>query len=132
MTITVKSGSTLTPTGGSDVVYTKTNEKADGSLVYKDLTQTDLRIQKKVEVKSSDAKTLATAPNGYTQQKNSVSFLQPKLLANGKFTTNGIDVSLHFDVETTEAERIQLLDAVAIFCTNVDSRKAMTLGSALA
>lgn len=131
MTILVKSGATISTTGGTSKTFTKHSEKVDGTRVYKNLAQLDSRLCESILLKSADPKTSATAPNGLSQAKNTASFIVPQLLANGKFTSNGADIVLHFDVEATEAHRIALLDGIAQLCTDSIYRTALLQGVTL-
>lgn len=62
-------------------------------------------LQSEFDFQAKEPKVSATAPNGYTQQRNTVVFKTPILLANGKYTVNTIKVEMACDVETTNAQR---------------------------
>lgn len=54
-------------------------------------------------------------PNGVTQVHNGVVFHFPILLANGKYTTNKAGLTLDFDPETSDADKLKMLKALAWF-----------------
>lgn len=116
MAITVKTGATIAPTGGTDVVYTSVASNGNIAL-FENVAQTDYRLREKLEVKVIRARPNASSPNAYTQNRCSFYFKHPKLLANGLVTVNGSKHELHFDVETTAAEVQKLLDAQGLSCT---------------
>lgn len=116
MAITVKTGATIAPTGGTDVVYTLVSSNGNTDL-FENLAQADYRLRERLEVKTVRARPNATSPNAYTQNRCSFYFKHPKLLANGLVTVNGSKHEVHFDVEATAAEVQKLLDAQGLACT---------------
>lgn len=109
MTITVQSPVTLTPSGGTNVVYTKVRQVGDTHF-YQCLTDADMRTRRSLDVKVTLAKPSKNAPNGYTQHRVSFYFKDPIVLANGLITVNGNRSELHFDVGSTDAQLQGLLD----------------------
>lgn len=67
----------------------------------------------KVEFSAVDAKVNTGAPNGYTQQRNSVVLKVPLALDNGKVTTNTVRIEVATDIETTDAEKLELREKAA-------------------
>lgn len=116
MTITVKKLSTIAPTGGTDVVFTKISSQNETTL-YQVLTDTDKRLRRSLKIKVTRPKPSSDAPNGYTQQRVVATFYQPKLLANGKITVNTKQCSIGYDTEATSAEVQELLDFSALLGT---------------
>lgn len=107
--ITVQSPVTLTPSGGTNVVYTKVRQNGD-THQFQCLDDSDMRTRRSLDVKVSLAKPSKNAPNGYTQNRVLFYFKDPILLANGSITVNGNRSELHFDVESSDAQLQALLD----------------------
>lgn len=61
-----------------------------------------------------------TAPNGYTQMRNTVVIRIPLLLDNGKYTTNTVRIEMSTDPETTSSERGTLQQLAAFICSDAD------------
>lgn len=68
-----------------------------------------------VSFTAKDPKASATAPNGYTQQRQTVKINVPLALDNGNRTVNTVTLTIAVDPETTDAERLSL----RVLATNV-------------
>lgn len=109
---TVLVGGTTSSTGGTStgfIVKGDTQGEAkvildDGS-AFIDSTQIAFTVRDPVVNSSS--------PNGYTQQRSSVSVLVPLALDNDNYTTNSVKVSISCDPETTDAEKDALIEMAA-------------------
>jgi len=110
MTITVKSAPTISSSGGTDVVYTLVRTEGNTNF-FAVLTDTDLRIQRTLEITISRPYPSPAQPNGYSQMRAKFYWKEPVVLANGKITVNGFKQEIHFDVETAAAVKQRLLDA---------------------
>lgn len=73
-----------------------------------------LVLQKQFEVTAKSPVPLASAPNGYSQQRAKVYFKSPKLLANGNYTVNTVSVEIAYDPETTASEIAALREIASI------------------
>lgn len=126
--MSIATGGTISVAGGSAVAFTMT--KNSGNVVESSVTaDTDFRLRRKGIFKAVSPVKDASAPNGYTQQKNIALFVKPKLLANGKYTNNTIQLSLFFDPETTAAEKQELLDFASQCAFDSDLTSFMKDGS---
>lgn len=74
----------------------------------------DLPLQQRSEIVSviKAPKVSESAPNGYTQARNSMLIKAPLVLDNGGVTVNTVKVEFSFDVETTSAEKKTLREYV--------------------
>jgi hypothetical protein len=81
---------------------------------------TDLRTRRTILARIKSPVVNASSPNGYTQARAEVTFFKPKLLANGKVTTNKLGVFASYDFETTPTETQELLDIGGQILTDPD------------
>jgi len=110
-------GSTIAASGGTSVNllvrggdFTSVKTILDDSSSFLEQTRVDFTTR---------APNVNTgAPNGYTQIRNSVKIAKPKVLLNGNSTLNTITVSLGCDVETSIAEKGELLKLIAQVLTD--------------
>jgi len=121
--MTIKSASILkdgavATTGGSAAAFTSLGVTMNRHKAFFD--GTDHRTRSEVVATTKDPKVSASAPNGYTQARSNMLFKVPKLLANGLYTINTIQVSMSCDVETTQAEKQRLLGYAAQGATDSD------------
>lgn len=113
------SPTSITVTGGTAVTFGdfgSTNNAVNLAVT----SDSDFRLRRKISAKVQVPKSLPSAPNGYSQARESLEIKIPKLLANGKYTENAIQISLRTDVETTDAEKQILLDLAAQTCFDAD------------
>lgn len=115
----VKTGGTLAVTGGSDLTFVGSGVSRN-ELRAAVSADTDFRLRRNIRFTIKEPTVNLSQPNGYTQAKSSALFTKPKLLANGKYTKNTIQVSLFCDPETTDAEKTELLDVAAQMCFDSD------------
>lgn len=106
MTIILKSGATLSTTGGTDSTFTRNGINPD----FKDLSIIDERLRPSMTVTNKVSVASAQAPDGYTQSRTSLIIRVPKTLANSKITINTIRLEIAYDPQTTDAERENLLE----------------------
>lgn len=121
-------GATYSPTGGSATTFVSLG----GTLGKKDLFLDDgssLILRRLLSATSIAPRPLSSAPNGYTQQKVQLFMKVPKLLANGKYTTNTVDAVIRFDPETTTAERAFLREMLAHYGSDSDFAEFFEDGS---
>ncbi len=106
---TFAQGATLSASGGTTKTLKSLGSSLNSNSLYID-EDTDATTRRTVEVSTKAAKVNATAPGGYTQARGSILFIQPKVLANGNKTTNTVRIEGSFDPETTDAERLALVN----------------------
>lgn len=116
MSITVKSGATIAPTGGTDVVYTLISN-ANGNAVFENVAQADLRLRETLSIKVTRAKPDASRLGGYTQNRVFFFWKQPMAKASGEYTINTGRTEVAYDIETTPTAVQRLLDAMGLACT---------------
>jgi len=109
----VTAPSSIAATGGSALNFASLGPAVNGQVVLAATADTDLRLRRLIKAKATMPTVQATAPNGYTQARTESLFVKPKLLANGKITTNTVKIFVNYDVETTQAEIQELLDVGA-------------------
>lgn len=105
-------GASYSPTGGSATSLVSLGQTGDQNKLFID-DGSDLILRKTVLATSKAPVPNSGAPNGYTQQRSSIVFHVPKLLANGKYTTNSVKLEVSFDPETDASERAFLRELIA-------------------
>jgi hypothetical protein len=96
----------ITVTGGTPVLYSLMRYGGN-TVVCGVNADTDSRLKRKLNFKTSLPQVLASAPNGYSQARSSLDAIFPKLLDNGKITENAGGIYFRFDPETTAAEKLR-------------------------
>jgi len=97
-------GAVYTPSGGSILDMISLGRTSDSHKILLD-EGLDLILRKTLLVTSKAPVPNASSPNGYTQQRTSLVFHLPKLLANGNYTKNSLRIEFSYDPETTSSER---------------------------
>lgn len=121
-------GATYAPTGGSATSFVSLGQTDGSNRLYID-DGASLILRKTMLATTRPPVANASAPNGYTQQRSSLVFHLPKLLANGNYTTNTVRIEVAFDPETTEAERDLMRELIAHVGVDVDFDSAIVDGS---
>jgi hypothetical protein len=98
---------TFTPSGGTATTLKTKESEGTGHIVFLD-DGSDLISQKIVEFSYKKPKVQASAPNGYTQGRNSVVIKSPLGLDNDERTVNTVRIEVACDYETTAAEKLTL------------------------
>lgn len=105
-------GATYSPTGGSATSLVSLGSTQNNHSLFID-DGSNLILRKTCLATSKAPVPNAAAPNGYTQQRSSIVFHVPKLLANGKYTTNTVKIEVAFDPETDASEKAFLRGLLA-------------------
>lgn len=105
--------SSYTITGGTALAFSSMGPAVDGAAVLVATADTDLRTRRSLRVASKPARVSPGAPNGYTQERRTLTFYQPIALANGKYTVNTVQVTMAYDIEAAAAKVTELRDLVA-------------------
>jgi len=105
-------GAVYAPTGGVARTMLSLGRTTDSNKLLLD-EDLDLILRKTILVTSKAPTPNASSPNGYTQQRTSIVFHSPKLLANGNYTKNSFSFVLSYDPETTAAEIAELREYAA-------------------
>lgn len=115
----VKTGGSIAVTGGSDLTFASYGGDSQ-SLTVGASADTDFRTRRKIDFKISPPKISPNSPSGYTQARAVATFKLPMITASGKYTTNTIQVSMAYDVETSDANKTQMLDVASQMCFDSD------------
>lgn len=105
-------GASYSPAGGSATSMVSLGKTSDSNKLFID-DSSDLILRKTALATSKAPQPNAGAPNGYTQQRSTIVFHVPMLLANGKYTTNSVKIEVAFDPEADAAERAYLRELIA-------------------
>jgi hypothetical protein len=116
----VTAPSAFGPTGGIALTFASAGSISSGCLTLYVPADTDLRLRRTMKCTAKSPNVQITAPNGYTQARTETLFTKPKLLANGKLTTNTVRISVAYDIETTQLEIQELLDVGAQALVDAD------------
>lgn len=103
---------TLTPSAGTATTLKTKEFDGDVHTVFLD-DASELIAQKTVDFSYKPPKVQASAPNGYTQARNTVVFKSPLALDNGNMTVNTVRIEISCDYETTAAEKATLRNIAA-------------------
>lgn len=115
----VLSGATMSPSGGTALAFeSQGSTLATNKLIV--TADTDLRTRREISATIKEPRVQASAPNGYTQARSILVFKAPLSLDNGNITVNTLRIELAFDVETTDAEKDELLVLGSQFLNDSD------------
>ena len=126
----VTTPTSITVSGGTALAFSQSGQVQNG-VVLTPVGDTDFRTRRRITCKIQHPKTLASAPNGYSQARCNAEFTVPIILANGRYTFNAISVQLRYDVETSDVQKQALLDMAAQMIIDSDFSafwKAQSLG----
>lgn len=102
-TASILSGATVTPSGGTALAFEGEGIQNGSHLIFAS-DDTDYRTRREIVCSPKKPKPLSTAPNGFTQSRNTVVIKLPLTLDNGLVTTQTWTISQSVDVESTDAE----------------------------
>lgn len=105
---TVLVGGTTSTTGGTSTGFIPKDGDNPRRVILDD--GSDFLDQTIITFTARDPQVNSGAPNGYTQQRSSVKVGKPKTLANSALTTNTASATIAFDIETTDAEKEELIE----------------------
>lgn len=111
-TAVLKTGATLSTTGGSDITWASSGIQNGRNELYV-AADTDLRTRREASCTVSVPKPKSDAPGGYTQARASVQFKYPKILANGNRTVNTVTITVAYDPETSAADVLVMQNVAA-------------------
>lgn len=107
-TLTLLESATVSATGGTSMPMTSIGGSENKNTLIVD-ADTDLRTQRSITFTVRRPKVQASAPNGYTQGRCTALIKIPRLLANGKITVDTVSIQVSADVETTVAQKTEML-----------------------
>lgn len=102
----LKDGTVATTGGTSTNLLTKGQNLTQHNLMIDD--GAEFQLQATVDFTVKAPKVSVSAPNGYTQARNSAFLKQPLLLDNGEYTTCTGSISISCDPEMTAAEKLTM------------------------
>lgn len=105
-------GASYSPSGGSATSFVSLGQTSGQNKLYIDDGE-DLILRKTCLASSKAPVPNAASPNGYTQQRSTIIFHIPMLLANGEYTTNTVKIEVAFDPEADASERAYLRELIA-------------------
>lgn len=127
-TAIVKGGaSAMTPTGGSDVTFTPDGQTVANGIHLADASQTDFRIRKNMTIKNKVP--TQTASGVFSKDKKSVTYVAPKILADGSVVYNLIRIEREVHPESTAAEALDLNMIGAQILSDADFATFFSSGS---
>lgn len=110
---TIKEGATtVAATGGTDVTLTSLGAQGNKNTFIFSTDSANI-TRRLLELTVKPYSVDASKPGGYTQQRATALFKQPKVLANGNKTMNTVKVEVSYDPETTDAEIEALVECAA-------------------
>lgn len=126
---TVKDGaSALTPTGGSDMSFTPDGQTVANGIHLANAAQTDFRVRENLTFKSK-VPSLNAATGVYSKGKQSLTYVEPKILADGSTVFNLIRIEVEVHPEATAAEALNLRMMGGQFISDADYNAFWTTGS---
>lgn len=103
----LKAGATgLTTVGGADVTFGPDGQAVANGLHIAVAADTDFRVRRNMTIKNKVPALMADG--SYTKSKKSVTFVQPKILANGQTVFNLVRVEIECHPESTASENTEL------------------------
>lgn len=103
---------------GTEKAFTSLGQ--NGNIHEVTFAGTNFITQMRAIFKTKGPKISASAPNGYTQQRNEVLIKQPFALDNGNSTICTVSIVMSTDVEMTSTEKETLMEYAAQFLTEAD------------
>ena len=104
-------GATVAASGGTALAFSSLGG-SPGNTLYA-IDDPDIRTRRDIVCNTTAARPKSDAPNGYTQQRTNATVKIPLTLDNGNVTVNTIRIEMSTDVETTDAEKLELRSIAA-------------------
>lgn len=111
----------IAPTGGTALAFASLGSPSLGKVSLYVPTDTTFTTRRSLDVTVKPSKANAASLNGYTQNRVTMIYKKPKVLASGKITVNTAKVELSFDIETTQLEVQELMDIGAQLLFDADT-----------
>lgn len=121
-------GATYAPSGGTATSLVSLGGNLGSNQVFVD-DDSPGALRKTALVTSKPFTPLASAPNGFTQRRSTVTFHVPLLLDNGKYTTNKVSIEMSYDMETDASEITLLRELIAHVGVDADFDDLFEQGS---
>lgn len=125
-TISLLENGTPAASGGTAMAMTSKGGSENKNTLVVD-ADVDLRTQRTCVFSVRPPKVQSSAPNGYTQGRCNVVFKFPRTLANGLISVDTVSLQLSTDVETTVAQKEEMLSLIAQVSFDSETSQAFTL-----
>lgn len=114
----ILTGATLAASGGTALPFTSLgNTLNENSVVY---GGTGILDRKTGQFLTRLPVVNSNSPSGYSQARNIVNLRYPKTLASGETVYNTVKLTIACDVETTDAEKLEIRDDLAQILFDTD------------
>jgi hypothetical protein len=125
-TLSLLEAATVSATGGTAMPMTSKGGSENKNTLIVDADE-DLRTQRSIVLTVRNPKVQATAPNGYTQGRCQALLKFPRTLTNGLISVDTISIQLSTDVETSVADKEEMLYLASQSMFDAETRSAWTL-----
>lgn len=106
------SGASVAATGGTALPFGSLGSPGSINTLYAS-DDSDIRTRREIVCQTRAARQNVDTPNGYTQSRSIVTVKTPLSLDNGEVTVNTVRIEIATDVETTDAEKLELRNIAA-------------------
>lgn len=127
MSVTNQTGATLTPSGGTPVVFTLVERRGTTNILACMADPANLR--KKIFSQRSEGKESANKPGGYTLSRNQIVQHVPVTLADGSVSIEKYTLIVERPPERTSAQIAANLNDFAYLATSVTEVNAALTGN---
>jgi len=104
---TIKSGATISVTGGTDLVYSNSGFVKPNQVELYVPADTNLKTRRSAKLALSPPAINKGAPGGYTQNRATVKLRFPRTLTDGAITVDVIEITKSVDASATSAENLE-------------------------
>jgi len=117
---------TMNPaSGGTALTFSSLgNNLGSNTLIV--AADTTLNLRRSINATVSSPKASSGAPGGYTQARQTLRFNVPRTLANGNVSVDTIELKLSTDVETSVADKQEMLNIIGQACVDADFTEFFT------
>lgn len=111
---------TISVTGGTALDFSSLGGNTLGQNKLVVPADVDFKTRRSINCVAKEPRINVDKPNGYTQARQSAVLSIPRVLDNGLLSVDTIKVEIATDVETTVAEKQEMLKLGAQICTDSD------------
>jgi len=121
------SGATMNAaSGGAPLTFSSLGGTSLGQNTLIVPADTTLSLRRSMNVNASAAKANANSPGGYTQARQTLRFNVPRTLSNGNVSVDTVEIKLSTDVQTSIADKQEMLNIIAQTCIDADFTEFFT------
>ncbi len=123
---------TVTPTvaAGTPITFVSVGSTPGVNDLYVE-EDTTANLRRTLHVTASQSRVLASAPGGYSQERQTILYKVPMILANGNRTVNTIRIEVSVDPEFSVAARAAMRSEAAQFLFDSDFTPLFEKGNPL-